>query len=187
VTEHIMEILRKVNQQGTAVIMCTHEHSLLARYPARVIEVKNGGIIDHAPPMEDELADEPAPPHESVPSPAELEAQAADAKADAPAEAPKVPTAVRAESMAAPSPKAEPELVSVAAAPQTAAYRPPMPRPLTEAPAPVIVHSGASLRETAPPPRKSTGPTSPAEAIKRTIIFMDEDEALDQVENQPRS
>ncbi|MEZ4827024.1 MAG: ATP-binding cassette domain-containing protein [Bacteroidia bacterium] len=37
--QHIMEILLKVNRAGTAVIMATHEYSLIRQYPHRVLEV----------------------------------------------------------------------------------------------------------------------------------------------------
>ncbi|MBX3103058.1 MAG: ATP-binding cassette domain-containing protein [Bacteroidetes bacterium] len=42
VTEHIMDILLKINNMGTAVLMATHEHSLLQRYPARILECIEG-------------------------------------------------------------------------------------------------------------------------------------------------
>lgn len=46
-TENIMEILFKINLSGTAVLMATHEHELIEKYPARTIECKDGGVIDH--------------------------------------------------------------------------------------------------------------------------------------------
>ncbi|MEZ4774887.1 MAG: ATP-binding cassette domain-containing protein [Bacteroidia bacterium] len=38
-TNNIMEILLKVNRSGTAVLMATHEYSLIKQYPHRVLEV----------------------------------------------------------------------------------------------------------------------------------------------------
>ena len=46
-TQNIMEILFTINLAGTAVLMATHEHELISRYPARTLECKGGGIIDH--------------------------------------------------------------------------------------------------------------------------------------------
>lgn len=45
-TDMIMEILFRINLAGTAVIMATHEHDLIRRYPARTLEVKDGGVHD---------------------------------------------------------------------------------------------------------------------------------------------
>lgn len=46
-TDMIMEILFRINLAGTSVIMATHEHDLIRRYPARTLECKDGGLIDH--------------------------------------------------------------------------------------------------------------------------------------------
>ncbi len=46
-TEKIMEILLKINLGGTAVLMATHELNLIKKFPARTLEVSEGGIIDH--------------------------------------------------------------------------------------------------------------------------------------------
>jgi cell division transport system ATP-binding protein len=48
-TEMIMDILFRINLSGTSVIMATHEHDLIRRFPARTLEVKDGGILDHKP------------------------------------------------------------------------------------------------------------------------------------------
>jgi cell division transport system ATP-binding protein len=40
----IMEILEKINKQGTAVLMATHNDSLIQNYPHRVIYLKNGAL-----------------------------------------------------------------------------------------------------------------------------------------------
>lgn len=46
-TEKIMEILFSINLAGTAVMMATHEHGIIARYPARTLECIDGRIVDH--------------------------------------------------------------------------------------------------------------------------------------------
>jgi cell division transport system ATP-binding protein len=46
-TEMVMDILFRINLSGTSVIMATHEHDLIRRYPARTLEVKERQIIDH--------------------------------------------------------------------------------------------------------------------------------------------
>jgi cell division transport system ATP-binding protein len=48
VTDHIMDILRKINNMGTAVLMATHEHDLIRRYPARVIACVDGLVQEQA-------------------------------------------------------------------------------------------------------------------------------------------
>ena len=45
VAEHVMDILRKINRGGTAVLMATHQLELIKRYPARVLECADGKII----------------------------------------------------------------------------------------------------------------------------------------------
>jgi len=40
----ILEILEKINRQGTAVLMATHNEGLIEKFPHRVIYVKNGAI-----------------------------------------------------------------------------------------------------------------------------------------------
>ncbi len=46
-TDMIMEILFRINLAGTSVIMATHEHDLIRRYPARTLECRDGKVIDH--------------------------------------------------------------------------------------------------------------------------------------------
>jgi cell division transport system ATP-binding protein len=46
-TDMIMEILFRINLAGTSVIMATHEHDLIRRYPARTLECRAGGVFDH--------------------------------------------------------------------------------------------------------------------------------------------
>ncbi len=47
-TAHILEILRKINLSGTAVLMATHEYAIIEKYPSRILEIGPGGsITDH--------------------------------------------------------------------------------------------------------------------------------------------
>ncbi|MDB4285677.1 ATP-binding cassette domain-containing protein [bacterium] len=41
----IMQLLRNINDGGTAVIMATHEYTIIKRYPSKVIQVDGGKII----------------------------------------------------------------------------------------------------------------------------------------------
>jgi cell division transport system ATP-binding protein len=40
----IMEVLTKINMRGTAVLMATHNYDLVKKYPARVVQLKDGGL-----------------------------------------------------------------------------------------------------------------------------------------------
>lgn len=42
----IMELIRKINMRGTAVLMATHNYELVRKYPARVIQLKDGKLMD---------------------------------------------------------------------------------------------------------------------------------------------
>jgi cell division transport system ATP-binding protein len=46
VSAHIMELLLKINRTGTAIIMATHDYSLINRYPGRILECANGKVTD---------------------------------------------------------------------------------------------------------------------------------------------
>jgi len=46
-TEHIMTILRDINLAGTAILMATHEHSLIKKYPSRVLEVSDRKVLNY--------------------------------------------------------------------------------------------------------------------------------------------
>ncbi len=46
-TRAIMEILMRINLNGTAVLMATHNHHLIGEYPARTLELHSGKITDH--------------------------------------------------------------------------------------------------------------------------------------------
>lgn len=41
----IMEIFERINHKGTAILMATHDQSLIERYPHRVIKIEEGRII----------------------------------------------------------------------------------------------------------------------------------------------
>lgn len=43
-SNEIMEVLQKINMRGTAVLMATHNYDLVKRYPARIIQLKEGMI-----------------------------------------------------------------------------------------------------------------------------------------------
>lgn len=47
-TRVVMDVLRKINVSGTAVLMVTHEYDLIRSYPSRVLELQQGKITDHA-------------------------------------------------------------------------------------------------------------------------------------------
>lgn len=42
----IMELMKKINMRGTAVLMATHNYELVRKYPSRVIQLKDGRLID---------------------------------------------------------------------------------------------------------------------------------------------
>ena len=42
----ILEILEKINNRGTAVLMATHNYSLIKNFPHRIIEIRNGEIAE---------------------------------------------------------------------------------------------------------------------------------------------
>ncbi len=46
-TDIIMQLLLDINKEfNTAVLMATHDYTILRNYPARVVKVENGGIAD---------------------------------------------------------------------------------------------------------------------------------------------
>ncbi|GJM61606.1 MULTISPECIES: cell division ATP-binding protein FtsE [Persicobacter] len=46
VTEGIYELLDKINSQGTAILMATHDYSLIDKHPHRILKIENGAILD---------------------------------------------------------------------------------------------------------------------------------------------
>jgi len=45
-SEQIMELFEKINMSGTAIIMATHNHSFLQKYPKRFILCNEGKVLD---------------------------------------------------------------------------------------------------------------------------------------------
>lgn len=45
-TDRIMELLFSINLTGTSVIMATHEHELIRKYPARTLMTEQGKLVD---------------------------------------------------------------------------------------------------------------------------------------------
>jgi len=43
-SKDVMETLEKINRQGTAVLMATHDEELIRHYPHRVIRIKDGRL-----------------------------------------------------------------------------------------------------------------------------------------------
>jgi cell division transport system ATP-binding protein len=46
VSAEIMELLRKINMRGTAVLMATHNYDLVRKYPSRVVQLKDGKLLE---------------------------------------------------------------------------------------------------------------------------------------------
>jgi cell division transport system ATP-binding protein len=46
VADSIMKLFLEINRSGTAVLMATHQHGFIDRYPARVLKVDNGVVLD---------------------------------------------------------------------------------------------------------------------------------------------
>ena len=46
VAEGIMQIFLEINNSGTAVLMATHNHQIIQRYPKRVLKCINGQVLD---------------------------------------------------------------------------------------------------------------------------------------------
>ncbi len=42
----IMDILTKINMRGTAILMATHNYELVKRYPARIVQLKDGKLLE---------------------------------------------------------------------------------------------------------------------------------------------
>ncbi len=45
-SSEIMELLRKINLRGTAILMATHNYELVRKYPARIVQLKEGKLFD---------------------------------------------------------------------------------------------------------------------------------------------
>ena len=46
VSEGIFKLFLEINNSGTAVLMATHDHTLIERYPSRVLKCENGKLLD---------------------------------------------------------------------------------------------------------------------------------------------
>ena len=45
-TESLMHLFKQICQNGCAILMATHEHNLIAQFPARTIECAEGKLLD---------------------------------------------------------------------------------------------------------------------------------------------
>lgn len=45
-SNEIMDLLKKINMRGTAILMATHNYELVRKYPARIIQLKEGKLVD---------------------------------------------------------------------------------------------------------------------------------------------
>lgn len=45
-SSEIMDLLRKINMRGTAILMATHNYDLVRKYPARIVKLENGKLFD---------------------------------------------------------------------------------------------------------------------------------------------
>ncbi|MFC6999291.1 cell division ATP-binding protein FtsE [Rufibacter roseus] len=48
VTQGIMELFQEINNSGTAILMATHNHHILKRYPRRILKCERGRVLDSA-------------------------------------------------------------------------------------------------------------------------------------------
>ena len=44
-TLEVMKLLRRISENGTAVLMATHNYTLMQKYPSRIAKCKNGTVI----------------------------------------------------------------------------------------------------------------------------------------------
>ncbi len=42
----LLDLLKKINSRGTAVLMATHNYELVKRLPARIVQIKNGKLLE---------------------------------------------------------------------------------------------------------------------------------------------
>lgn len=48
ISDDILKLFQQINKSGTAVLMATHDHRLIKKFPARVLKCENGKILDSA-------------------------------------------------------------------------------------------------------------------------------------------
>jgi cell division transport system ATP-binding protein len=46
VAQGIMKLFQQINKSGTAVLMATHSHGLIRRFPCRILKCENGNVLD---------------------------------------------------------------------------------------------------------------------------------------------
>jgi cell division transport system ATP-binding protein len=45
-SQEILKLLMHISQNGTAVLMATHDYLMIDKFPGRILQVQNGKIID---------------------------------------------------------------------------------------------------------------------------------------------
>ncbi len=48
VSEGIFKLFKEINKSGTALLMATHDHSLVSNHPGRILKCENGKLLDSA-------------------------------------------------------------------------------------------------------------------------------------------
>ncbi|MBA9079444.1 MULTISPECIES: cell division ATP-binding protein FtsE [Rufibacter] len=48
VTDSILRLFQEINNSGTAILMATHNHQTLQRYPRRILKCERGRVLDSA-------------------------------------------------------------------------------------------------------------------------------------------
>ncbi len=46
VGDQIMQVFRTINNAGTAILMATHNHEFIKKFPARVLKCENGSVLE---------------------------------------------------------------------------------------------------------------------------------------------
>ena len=46
VSEGILKIFKEINNSGTAILMATHDHTIINNHPARILKCENGSLLD---------------------------------------------------------------------------------------------------------------------------------------------
>ncbi|PWJ57492.1 cell division transport system ATP-binding protein [Dyadobacter jejuensis] len=47
VGDQIMQVFKTINNAGTAILMATHNHDFIRKFPARVLKCENGSVTEH--------------------------------------------------------------------------------------------------------------------------------------------
>lgn len=48
VADEIMKLFLQINKSGTAILMATHNHQFLEKFPGRILKIQNGVLLDSA-------------------------------------------------------------------------------------------------------------------------------------------